>query len=397
MSGKTPFINISVLLFSFILSLLIAELIMRRISPVLYVGWGVSDSPKSKYYGWAPQPKKLTRFLNSDTGEQFTFMTNSEGWKDVEHEFHKPQGVVRILIVGDSHTYGLVRLEDIYPRQLEILLHERGYTNAEVISVGVCGWGTDQELEFLIREGFKYQPDFVICQFCINDLLDNAYPDSSCPPESFSRFKPFKYILKNGELEKIELERLRLNARSKIIGYLRKTAVIYNLEKLIRSNFGQDKLNPDEQVSRQREVILKSLKANSIDFIKLQEEACWQLLTALFAEMKRLCSLNDCELMIFSESGDPARRQWYIDLGLLREAAEEDIIDGEGDSMEIDFFRSMERLKQACRELDITLIDQMREYRRYKSNPHANAEGHLNMASDIADFLSGYEIFFGKF
>ena len=61
----------------------------------------------------------------------------------------KPPGAFRILIFGDSHTFGLPELSKLYPRQLEAILHERGYTDVEVITISGPAWGTDQYVEAL--------------------------------------------------------------------------------------------------------------------------------------------------------------------------------------------------------------------------------------------------------
>jgi hypothetical protein len=44
-----------------------------------------------------------------------------------------------------------------------------------VINAGVNGYGTDQELLFFRREGYRYNPDLVVHSFCtINDVMDNS-------------------------------------------------------------------------------------------------------------------------------------------------------------------------------------------------------------------------------
>ena len=46
-----------------------------------------------------------------------------------------------------------------------------------MINLGVEGYGTDQELLRLEREGARYQPDIVILNFCLtNDALNNVFP-----------------------------------------------------------------------------------------------------------------------------------------------------------------------------------------------------------------------------
>lgn len=100
---------------------------------------------------------------------------NSKGLRDVEHPYKKRSDVYRILVLGDSYTEGVdVELTDTFSKRLEILLNARGLF-CEVINAGVGGYGTDQELIFLTREGWKYDPDLVIVAFTIdNDVHDNV-------------------------------------------------------------------------------------------------------------------------------------------------------------------------------------------------------------------------------
>ena len=99
---------------------------------------------------------------------------NSKGLRDVEHHYKKRSDVYRILVLGDSYTEGVdVELTDTFSKRLETLLNARGLF-CEVINAGVGGYGTDQELIFLTREGWKYDPDLVIVAFTIdNDVHDN--------------------------------------------------------------------------------------------------------------------------------------------------------------------------------------------------------------------------------
>ena len=91
----------------------------------------------------------------------------------MEHAITKPDDVNRIVVIGDSHTYGVVPLEDVYTRRLEAIFHQHGYRNIEVITLGVGAWGADQKLWVLEREGIHYKPDIVLYQFAANDIGDN--------------------------------------------------------------------------------------------------------------------------------------------------------------------------------------------------------------------------------
>lgn len=99
--------------------------------------------------GWVPAPGYRSDGLN----------VNSAGLRGLrEYEPNKPAGVKRIVVIGDSFTFGEdVRDEEVYPARLEELLD-----GMEVLNLGVRGYGTDQQVLRMQLTGFAHQPDLVI-------------------------------------------------------------------------------------------------------------------------------------------------------------------------------------------------------------------------------------------
>lgn len=82
-------------------------------------------------------------------------------------------GEYRILVLGDSATYGVgVEIPEAWPLQLQAALPE-----ATVINHGVPGYTTFQALGWLEREGLALQPDLVILASSHNDYQDAVTPD----------------------------------------------------------------------------------------------------------------------------------------------------------------------------------------------------------------------------
>lgn len=98
---------------------------------------------------------------------------NSHGLRGPERDYVKQNGVRRILILGDSFTFGYgVSDDETYPAVLEQMLRENreGY---EILNMGVNGYGTDQQYLTLIQEGDCYAPDLVVLAlFTGNDFFD---------------------------------------------------------------------------------------------------------------------------------------------------------------------------------------------------------------------------------
>lgn len=115
---------------------------------------------------------------------------NSQGLRDREFALEKPAGVYRIMMLGDSTTFGWgVKEEDTAAKFLERKLNEHlpaGYNRVEVMNTGVGNYDTVQEVRYYEAIGWKYQPDLVILVFFINDpesvpvekkgfLIDRSY------------------------------------------------------------------------------------------------------------------------------------------------------------------------------------------------------------------------------
>ena len=115
---------------------------------------------------------------------------NSEGLRDREFSFEKPTGVYRVMMLGDSTTFGWgVKEENTAAKFLERKLNAdlpAGYNRAEVMNTGVGNYDTVQEVTYYETIGWKYHPDLVVLVFFINDpepvpiekkgfLIDRSY------------------------------------------------------------------------------------------------------------------------------------------------------------------------------------------------------------------------------
>jgi lysophospholipase L1-like esterase len=115
-------------------------------------------------YPGAPQP-----YL--DAGGCVEMKTGPHGFRAPEGEWVKPPGTLRLLVVGDSVTFGMgVPSDSVYTRMLERELQSR-VSNVDVVNMGVEGYMAGEELALLKRQGLQRSPDLVVWQFHINDLV----------------------------------------------------------------------------------------------------------------------------------------------------------------------------------------------------------------------------------
>lgn len=103
--------------------------------------------------------------------------TNAAGLRaDRDYARPKPQGVHRLLLLGDSQTFGQgVPLEQTFGELVAAELARRSGRAVEAINLGVDGYNTVQEAAALRAKGLSYEPDCVALLFIGNDLQLPAF------------------------------------------------------------------------------------------------------------------------------------------------------------------------------------------------------------------------------
>ncbi|MDD5746650.1 MAG: hypothetical protein PHO30_05235 [Candidatus Omnitrophica bacterium] len=110
------------------------------------------------------------------------YRINSRGLRDRDYAIPKPSGVYRIIVLGDSVTFGTeYPVAQTYPKLLEQSLQAAlPPGRVEVLNAGVCGYNAVQKYIFLKTSLLAYQPDLVVFQFLNDDYRRNAvvFPDN---------------------------------------------------------------------------------------------------------------------------------------------------------------------------------------------------------------------------
>lgn len=168
----------------------------------------------SETYGWAL--RRGARYTGRG-GETIT--VNGRGYRGAVHDERPAPGVTRVVMLGDSITFGTgVGDDQTFSRLLD------ASPELEVLNLGVDGYGTDQALIRLEREGLSYHPHVVILNFCVrNDHFDNALPvalyDGRSP-------KPY-FTLAGGGLAR-HVDHLKLSRRQRIAVALMERSYLVN-------------------------------------------------------------------------------------------------------------------------------------------------------------------------
>jgi len=160
--------NIILIVLSFGAGLLFCEGVLRFVYPQNLAVWYKTRDDLTIH-----RPDHRGIFRSVETVQSYE--TNSFGMRDKPHELTKDDGAFRILLLGDSHMEALqVPFEQSFPHLLEGRLQSLTKRSIEVINAGVAGWGTDEELTYLIRYGTKFAPDVILVAMTLhNDIYDN--------------------------------------------------------------------------------------------------------------------------------------------------------------------------------------------------------------------------------
>jgi lysophospholipase L1-like esterase len=311
------------LLFGFLLAFLALEGITRLAFP--------QKKQSDKFWqpdpllGWANIPNK-TGFSRSPEFGAIPVAINSKGLRDTEYDYAKPEGVFRILVLGDSFAQALqVNVEDSFPKLLEALLNKGRSSSVrfEVINAGVNGYGTDQELLFFLREGSKYNPDLVILSFCtINDVMDNS---PKLELRDLADRKQF-FVLNEGKLELSEFvfsEAPPLDQRStlrQIVSSILSRSQLYQIIRRSISALTEGKTSIPVQLSRGP----NAEQASSSKMLTMpihyqiyapqytpEWEEAWEVTEAIFLELRDEATAQGARLVtLIATTGEELYGEW---------------------------------------------------------------------------------------
>jgi hypothetical protein len=101
-----------------------------------------------------------------------TVELNSLGYREKEFDNEKPEGIYRIVVIGDSFAFGQgLPVEERFSNIIEQRLNQHGQ-QYEVLNISRAGQGTADELVVLKEVVLPLDPDFIIIQWLPNDFRD---------------------------------------------------------------------------------------------------------------------------------------------------------------------------------------------------------------------------------
>jgi lysophospholipase L1-like esterase len=160
--------------------LLVVSLALVYGAMELYVSAVVDDGMQFDLEMWRYAREIKRRSANPAIGHEHTPNTqahlmgvdvkiNSLGLRDREFPPAPPPGRTRVMMLGDSLTFGWgVQGGQTYSKRVEDMLRKAGH-DVEVINTGVGNYNTEMEVAYFLERGAKLHPDYVVLNYFIND------------------------------------------------------------------------------------------------------------------------------------------------------------------------------------------------------------------------------------
>lgn len=160
-----------------IFAILLLEVALRITTPPTFLQSSYATAPwivSDPILGWTNR----AGFENSE------FKINSLGFRGDEVPKPKPEGSIRIVVMGDSGTFGFweswpkVIEHDTYTDALREHLRSGRHLNVEVINAGVIGYTSANGVRMLMTDILEIEPDIVTVRYTHNDYTDVRNPES---------------------------------------------------------------------------------------------------------------------------------------------------------------------------------------------------------------------------
>jgi lysophospholipase L1-like esterase len=181
-------------------------------------------------------------------------LINSHGMRDEEFPRQKPAGEYRVLLLGDSLTFGIdVEQDEIFAQRLHRSLANRHGGKVRVMNGAVQGYDSSNERDWLYTFGFDFEPDLVVVMFYPNDiefterkLFQNEFPGR----DLLRRTATFEW-LESGHIAR----------QSQQLGQSGEAASLREQQRqeLIRKYVGTASWNPNDPADKQNTILAEKI------------------------------------------------------------------------------------------------------------------------------------------
>lgn len=216
------------------------------------------------------------------------YRINSRHLREEELPPEKPDGLFRIVVVGDSFTFGSgVDRDQTFVKVMERALNRgTGKPMFQVINAGCASFGTVHELVYMEHSGFELEPDLVLVAFHDDDPKDNR----------LSRH----FVLEEGRLARkqapgfSEPPEVRITERIPFYGYLAQHSHVFAALRLrVMAYIRKLQARAADRDEQTTDILQRREKPEA-----LWPEEDWALTSAIAAALKTECLKKGARLAI---------------------------------------------------------------------------------------------------
>jgi hypothetical protein len=352
--------NTMLMLASVFFSLVVAELFLR---------WFLPEDMSTSWQLRVPHPE-LGWSLKADVDYHYRMKTdmvhvqhNSKGFHDSEHSFENPDGIPRVVVLGDSFMEAFsVDSGETFYSQLAGHLREAGKP-LEVINLGVGGYGTLQEYLVYMAVGRRYRPDVVVLGFYFgNDLYNNDRElETLLHGGNLITNRPFldperldEFAITSIDYEaSMQRYNTAVQARNTKLHRLGEHLAIFRALELAKARLFPTRVRESVTPREDRE------------FVSLGMHLCeeppefsraWKITGRVLEKLNEEVRAQGAELLIFTVTAE-----YEVDAALMR-TVQADYHDP--DALCVEAAPAYQRLREISDELGIAYIDLLPEFRR---------------------------------
>jgi len=370
--------NLCLLLFSLLVTFVMAEVYFRAFNPHENV-----KSEQNIFFeyndalGWQLIPNMSG--VVSSKHEYHTVVTiNNAGMRDKERHVAKTSGEKRIAVLGDSFTTGM----DVDDKAVFTQIMENNlFKNIEVLNFGVNGYGPTQEYLLLKLRALSYKPDVVVMVIYMGNDFDDIIGLSDWI-DGYKR--PQAVLNKQGKIDLTNIPVPRTEGR-----YLRKKEQVCDLPQSHLVNF-LDKylheLKKNKYAIENMPSELRICKKNPDE----QTIGAFNLMQGIINETNWLCKRNGTRFVVVAA---PTIIQVYNNVFWPKIVKKYNL-----NTDTYDLETPDKVLAKICDTLNIPYLDltaSLKEAAKkgedvyYYDNQHWNRKGHQLVAEAISEFMKG--------
>lgn len=198
--------------------------------------------------GWKNRPGEWTVAWDDGDARMSTRVeVNALGFRGPDVSVGKPEGIARIVCLGDSVTFGVIRRGSWFvpslgwPEALAERLEREGFDHVEVINAAVVGYSSAQGLRQLVTRVVDLEPDVLIVRFGANDFVPSVAPERRVLEPRSPLLRELFYASLDWRLTRVGLrawQQLPIHPKPQTVPWVTEAQYRRNLDRIVEVGRG---------------------------------------------------------------------------------------------------------------------------------------------------------------